>query len=181
MFSLSAWIRYLVKNLRLSCFFVVFTLLGACSHHHLVKLYNTPQPLTTANNWVTLMKEDLLIASSQPISTSTDNTKRGMHYIMIAYDTKQQNYVVSTVAGDELKTGSTVLIKVNYDEYSLDVYKDRAWLTDKKEVKRLLTDLQKADILTVISEFSDGTEALDNYSLSGFEASSKLLLLNKIK
>lgn len=151
--------------------------LSGCSHHHFVRLFNKSHPLAEFNSWVVLSKDDLLIASSEPQNSTSNNQHRNLHYLMIVYDTKKHNYVVSVVAGDTLKEGGSLLVKLGPHQYYLPVYQDRAWLTNKDDVNNFLKDLQSGYHVTIISAFNNGTIAYDNYSSEGFNSCAEILML----
>jgi len=154
--------------------FFLLLVVSGCGHNRF-SIFHKTEPLSINNYWAVLSQEEQIYTSAFPLFSNTVTQDRGIHYLMVAYNTKTKEYAISVVGGKNYAPLSEVIIKVNYNEYYLPVAVDRARLTNQKQVNNFIKDTLASDVLMVINTFNDDSQAIDTYSLKGFKESFKLL------
>lgn len=113
---------------------------------------------------------------SYPISSSGNYLNRDYHYMVINYNTAKNTKEIYIVGGYLYQKDSFVKIYVNKKDFYLQPIDNQAWvLDDDKLLKNIL--FTKEDFL-VFSKFSNGTTAIDKYSVSGFK--DALIAMNNL-
>ena len=106
-------------------------------------------------------------ALAKPVSSPSGH-KRGQVYVFIA--TRPAENVkneVSIMFGYPFKAGTEATVEVGNSKFAMNTQNDGAWIKNVAEEARLVEIMRKGSDLTVSGTSSQGTQAVDHYSLKG--------------
>jgi len=134
-----------------------------------------PQLLGTYRDWNAFILEEpkgrACWMVSRPKRQEGDFTKRGDVYVLVSHRPyRQEQDVVSVVAGYAYAENTEVSVKIGGESFSLFTDGDWAWARETSVDRALSRAIRQGTIMVVRGTSSRGTRTTDTYSLSGSSA-----------
>lgn len=118
----------------------------------------------------------ICFAMSRPKTTQPTPANYGDAYV---YVTNRPGEDVSgefnVVAGYTFQTGSLAQVSVSGQSFPLFTQGDAAWLDDTNQAANLAAAIRAGSTLTVTGTAADGTQVIQNFSLSGATAAQQAI------
>ncbi len=160
---------------------VIYVILAAAMLPVCQALAAAPQVLGEYGDWVAYYYRDsagaVCYMASTPKKDEGKYTKRGDIYAVITHRPAEKSFdVVNFNAGYEFKKGSTVTVKIGAQTFdNLFTSNDKAWATNEKTDKDLVTAMKRGSRMVVHGTSARGTQTKDTYSLTGFASAYKVI------
>ena len=152
-----------LKIFFISLLFVLFSFKGVAE---------TPKSIGKYKNWQSFIgnteKGKICFAQTVPTKRSPANLKREDSRLFVSFRPNEEiKDEVSITSGHAYKA-SSVSAKSGKKSFSFFSQGNFAWLLDEQEERNFIKLMKRATNLLVTAKTSQGTQAVDHYSMMGF-------------